>query len=202
MMRPFGLRRFVSLYLVLLASTSMVTWVIVTPPRFEQYASISVLSQRLTASNYFPGNTSTVEPGQPVSWNIQVYNHMGAAQLLLLIVRLSNETIAGPDATTNSPSSGTALLELTRATLNDETWTVPLQWSVINITQTNQVAIQIMQVNSATIGGINVSSPSGKNFRIIVELWTYDIETHSFIFSFKSDGAIRIAWNQLWFDVS
>ncbi len=194
-------RRFVSTYLVFLALTALTAWVVANPPRFEEFISLSVLSMNMTGTGYFSSNTSTVGTGELISWNIQIYNHMGSTQLLLVDVKLSNETLPGPDAKANSPSSGMSLFRASRAILGNETWKMPLQWSIVDHTQGGVVVMQRMQVNNQTASGINVSANSGMNFRIVIELWTYDLQTHNFIFSFQSNGILRSVWSQLWFDV-
>lgn len=194
-------RHFVSTYLVFLALTTTTAWVVANPPRLEEFVSLSVLSRDLTGTGFFSDNTSTVRTGELVAWNIQVYNHMGTTQLMLVDVKLSNETLPGPDAKTNSPSYGVSLFQIVDAVLSNQTWNMPLQWSILDQTQNGAVVIQSMQVNNQTVSGLDVSATSGKNFRIVVELWTYDVQTHSFLYSLRSNGEIRSVWVQLWFNV-
>ncbi len=174
-------------------------WLSVNPPAYEQFASVSVLDANLGTISYFPGNTSKVQLGQVITWEIQLYNHVGSTQLFLVDVKLSNETIPGPVASTNQPSAGTVVFQATKATLNNETWIFPLQWSVANFTRAGLATITNMQVNNQT-SSVNVSAISGRNFRMVVELWTYDVQNHNFLFSFRSGGTVESVWGQLWFD--
>ena len=186
--------------MIFIAVTSLVAWVTLNPPQGEQFASISVLNQNMEAYDYFPANTTTVQENLLVSWNIQVYNHMGTVQYILIIIRLSNATLSGPNATARIPGSGPIIANFTRVAMVGETWNVPLQWSIVNDTTGSLSEIQTVKVNNQA-SNPNLSSVNGKNYRIVIELWTYDVEIHGFIFSYRSQGMVTSIWNQLWFNV-
>lgn len=204
-------REFLALFFAFLAIASLVAWVSANPPATEQFAALSALGPLNIAGVYFPGNNRTVSLNQPVSWNIQVYNHMGSSQLFLVYVFLANRTIPGPDASTNTPTNRTftpfPLLQEYHAVVNNETWNLPLQWSVTNRTSTgSSVNIHSMMINNQQVQGLGVSglvvdNNNGTNFRLVIELWSYDIPSHGFLFSYVSNKSLNSVFNQIWFTV-
>ena len=185
-----------------LVLTSTITWVVANPPRLDEFSSISVLGPSMTATSYFPGNSTTVGQNVPINWTVQVYNHMGSVQLFLVRVLLSNLTIYGPNATDNSPSEGSPILDVYRAVQHNETWTLPLQWSIIDDPSVGgTTTIQTMSINNSTVNPpVKVSASGGLNFRIVIELWSYDIRLGGFIFSFTSNGSLASVFDQIWFN--
>ncbi len=188
------------MFIIFLGLTALIAWVIQNPARAEEFASISVLNEKMMASNYYPGNTTLVPENTLLSWDIQVYNHLGSIQLMLVIARLSNATLSEPNATYNLPGSGFPIANFTKLVLSNETWTIPLQWEIVNDTTGSAASIQVMRVNNQTVYP-NLPSVSGKNFRVEIELWTYDVEIQDFLFSFHTDHRVSSVWNQVWFNI-
>jgi hypothetical protein len=161
-----------------------------------------------TAGPYFPNNNSIVAVGnETIPWTIQVYNHLGSSQLFWVKVLLANRTIPGPDPSTNTPTNANASLVFQQyhALLNNDNWTIPLQWSVSNRTITDStVTIHSMIVNGENISGVEVSGsisdPNANNFRLVIELRTYYIPTQGFLFSYLSDKQHSV-FDQVWFTV-
>ncbi len=93
------------------------------------------------------------------------------------------------------------LFQSYRAMLSNETWNLPLSWSITSETSVSGTTkIQSMMINNALVPGTDVSAVNGKNFRIVIELWSYDVQTHSFLFSFMTRGVLDSAFNQIWFN--
>ncbi len=194
-------REFLTLFLAFLVLTSLVAWVVANPPANEDFASVSVLGSRMSAVSYFPNNITTVFLNEQIQWNVQVYNHMSTTQLFALYIKLANTTITSPNATSNTPSGGFLLFQSYRAMLSNETWNLPLSWSITSETSVSGTTkIQSMMINNALVPGTDVSAVNGKNFRIVIELWSYDVQTHSFLFSFMTRGVLDSAFNQIWFN--
>ncbi len=194
-------REFLTLFLAFLVLTSLVAWVMANPPSNEDFASVSVLGPRINATSYFPNNIMTVFLNEQIQWNIQTYNHMGNTQLFALYIKLANTTITSPNATSNTPSRGFLLFQSYRALLNNETWNLPLSWSITSETSAlGTTRIQSMLVNNSPVNGTDVSAISGRNFRIVIELWSYNVQTHSFLFSFMTRTGLNSAFNQIWFN--
>ncbi len=191
--------------MVFLVLTSTIAWVVANPPRIDQFSSVSVLGPDMTAASYFPGNSTTVAPNAQINWTVRVYNHMGSVQLFLLQVLLSNLTIYGPNPTNNVPSErslAAPLFNATRAVQDNETWILPLQWSIVDDPSVGgTTTIQTMWINNLPLA-VNplVSASGGMNFRIVIELWSYDTQLRDFIFSFTSNGSVASVFDQIWFD--
>jgi hypothetical protein len=125
---------------------------------------------------------------------------MGTSQLFLLKVILANTTITGPDAARNIPTQGSLLMQSFRVVLNNETWSLPLQWSITGETNAGgSTTIQTMMVNNNPVNG-GISAVNGKSFRIVLELWSYDTQEHNVIFSFEVSGVLNSIFNQVWFN--
>jgi hypothetical protein len=194
-------REFLTLFLAFLVLTSLVAWVVANPPTNEDFASISVLGSRMNTVSYFPNNITTVFLNEPIQWNVQVYNHMSTTQLFAVYIKLANVTATSPNATSNTPSGGSLLLQSHRAVLRNETWNLPLAWSVTSETSVSGTTkIQSMTINNALVPGIDLSAVGGTNFRIVIELWSYDVQTHSFLFSFMTRTGLNSVFNQIWFN--
>ncbi len=194
-------KEFLTLFLAFLVLTSLVAWVTANPPSNEDFASVGTLGSNMNAASYFPNDVTTVSLNEQIQWNVQVYNHMGTTQLFAVYVRLANLTITSPNATSNTPSGGFLLLQYYRAMLNNETWNVPLKWSISSeIIGSGTTSIQSMILNNTPVSVAGVSALSGRNFRIVIELWSYDVQTHSFLFSFTARGALDSTFDQIWFN--
>ena len=200
----FKSREFVAVYLVFLVLALAVAWVAENPARIDEFTSISVLGTAATPTAYFPGNIANVSLNEVVHWNVQLYNHMGSTQLYLVRIKLGNFTTSyGPNATSNSPSQGPILLDTYRAVQENNTLTLPFQWSISNDTSlAGTTTIQAMTINNSVLNGIRVSSREGAGFRIVIELWTYDLQTHDFVFSFTSYGSLYSVFDQVWFNAT
>ncbi len=199
-------KEFAWLFLIFLSLTSITAWVAANPPLQEKFASISVLGMDMAATNYFPAGNSTIIPQEAIQWNAFVYNHLGSAQLFLFTIKLANQTTSGPNSTTNEPNSGKILMQTHRAVLGNETWNIPISWFVGSFTNTTAsqgsiVSIDSMNVNGQWTNGTMISAIGGRNFRIVLELESYDIQTGSFVFSFRSNGTVRSVWDQIWFNL-
>ena len=96
------------------------------------------------------------------------------------------------------------LAQYYRAMQNGDTWTVPLSWSITNESKTptpsNTTTIESVTVNNQAVNNTNISAIGGTNFRIVIELWSYSIVTHSYIFSFLSNGVLDSVFDQVWFN--
>jgi hypothetical protein len=197
-------KEILALYLGFLILTSLIAWVYAHQPISEEFASISVLGSNNTAAYYFPNNITTVTLNEQIPWNLQIYNHMGNAQLFLVYIKLSNTSYTlGPNATSNSPNQEPPLAKFYRAVLNGEIWNIPLVWSVTRESIAGgSTTIQNMTVNGSPTPPVDISAVGGIGFRIIVELWSYDVGDKSFIFSFEANEVLQSIFNQVYFNTA
>ena len=116
---------------------------------------------------------------------------------------LANLTTTSPNATSNTPSGGTMLAQYYSSMQNGDTWTIPLSWSITNesktLTPSNTTTIESVTVNNQVVNNTNISAIGGTNFLIVIEIWSYSIVTHSYIFSFLSNGVLDSVFDQVWF---
>ncbi len=197
-------RELATLFLIFVVLASLTAWVVANPPVNEDFASISVLGSRMNAAFYFPNNDTKVVINEPIQWYVQVYNHERDIQLFSVYVILANLTTTSPNATSHTPSGGTMLAQYYRAMQNGQTWTIPLSWSITNETfatvPVTKTTIQRLAVNGQAVNDAGISAITGANFRIVVELWSYSVQSHSYIFSFIANGALDSVFNQVWFN--
>jgi hypothetical protein len=193
-----------AIYVGFLIMTSLIAWVYAHQPSTEQFASVSLLGSNNTAADYFPSNITTVTLNEQIQWNAQIYNHMGTAQLFLVYIKLSNTSYTlGPNATSNSPNQEPPVAQFYRAVLNGETWNIPLQWSLTGESIAGgSTTIKNMTVNGSPASPVGASAVGGRGFRIIVELWSYDVEDKSFIFSFEANEVLESIFNQIYFNTA
>ena len=92
---------FIISYVTLLVTINIGYWLITHERPDERFLSISTLGKNDTKTGYYPSNdnnnTTTILPGQKVSWYIHVYNHAGTAEYVSIRIKLLNSTDPMPD---------------------------------------------------------------------------------------------------------
>jgi hypothetical protein len=146
-----------------------------------------------------------VLPGQKVSWHIYVYNHAEGAEYVSVRIKLLNSTDATPDESYSGGPHGQDLYEFRRLLARNSSWNIPLDWTISNVSTDldhGYVIIEALDINNHNVGGLNVTSVQGKDFRMIIELWKYNMEDKAFVFQgFPENDNNRGAWNQIWFNL-
>ena len=105
------------------------------PPPDEQYFAMWMLGPDGFAEHYFPGDNSNLRLNEPLNWTIGVQNQMGGLEYVVVRVKLLNSSLAGPISATGSPSSVQPILEFTRVLIENETWSIPFDWMIVNATR-------------------------------------------------------------------
>jgi hypothetical protein len=146
-----------------------------------------------------------VHVGQTVTWHIYVYNHAGSAQYISVRVKLLNSTDTTPDENYSEKARSQHLYEFRRLVARNTSWDMPLNWTISNVStglDDRYVMINGLDLNNHPIEGLDVTSLRGKDFRMIIELWKYDMEVKAFVFEgFPENDNNRGAWNQIWFNL-
>ena len=151
--------------------------------------------------NYYPRGDSTINVGETVSWNVNVNNMMGGSEYVSVRLRL-DPTKTGSNDNVPSPYLEGHITEIEHVLMNNSTWTMPLDWTITSIDrEENNVRIRSLNANGIDVNNLNVSSSSG-SFRMVLELWRYDIESKNFVFYWSAAGDNRSAWNHIWFNVA
>ena len=198
------LKLFAAVFLIALVVLSAIAMLARIPYPNDDYFALFTLGADQKTENYFPGDVVDILPGIRIHWFIGVYNHMGSVQLVKLKFKLLNLTMEGPDQLTKTPSKRPSFYEKTRLVLSNETWTLPLVWSINNATRSqNASAIYSILFNNEILSdNVEARALYGHNFRVVIELWVYRETTKNFSFVWSANGEQRCTWNQVWFNMT
>lgn len=173
------------------------------PPPDEQYFEMWILGPGGYAQYYYPHGNSNLRINEPLNWTIGVQNQMGNLEYVVVEVKLLNSTSTGPIASNGSPSSVQPILKFTRVLVENETWSMPFEWMIVNATRENgAIVITGLSINGAQLNGLFASASSGVNFRFVFELWFYDASSNSLVFSQPTTVGPRSVWTQIWFNAT
>jgi hypothetical protein len=141
-----------------------------------------------------------------VSWHIYVYNHAESAEYVSVRIKLLNSTDVTPDENYySSEVRSQDLYEFRQLLARNSTWSIPLNWTISNVStdpDRGYVTINGLDINDHHVEGLNVTSLQDKDFRMIIELWKYDMEDRAFVFQgFPENDNNGGAWNQIWFNI-
>jgi uncharacterized membrane protein len=198
------LKVFVAAFLISLAVFSTVAFLASVPYPYDDYFALYTLGATGTAEHYFPGDQVDILPRTRMSWYVGVYNHMGTVQLVRVAFKILNETMVGPNQLNNTPSARDSFYEITRLLVTNETWVLPVSWSVLNATSTeNATSIHSLLFNGQVLGdNVETEAQYGLNYRIVIELWVYDDVSGNFSYVWTANGVARSAWNEVWFNMT
>jgi len=202
-----SLRILLPLFLTSLLIFEAAAYVTLTPRPHQTFLQEYALGAGGLASDYYPNNSTFIQQEEFVKWYIGVSNQMGSLQFVDIQVKLGNQTIAAPNDTTLIPSPAPLIVEFKRFIQNNETWTFPFVWRILNFTTTatGRTRIVQMQINNVTYllqNSPTCASLSSCGFRFIFELWTWNIDLAQFQIGWWNEGTQQIAWLQLWFDIT
>lgn len=183
--------------------TSGVAYGTLYPPPSEQFFAMWILGSEGLAEHYYPRDDPNLRAGEQINWTLAVYNHMGSLQYVVVRVKLLNSTIASPDELTGRPSPVPSLLEFARVLVDNETWSVPFKWTILNTSpRGGSLMLTGLSIEQANLGGELVTAASGINYRFVFELWFYDPEFNNLAFSWETMNVKHSVWTQIWFNVT
>jgi len=169
----------------------------------DQFLTLSTLGSDMSTGNYYPRLGSFVSEGEALNWNVRVYNHMGEPEYVAIRVKVLNATQFAPDGELSLPSPSEHIYEERHVLADNSTWTMPLDISIKDLEVSDgHYAIRTLSVNGNEIGNLNVANENSNNFRVIVELWRYDVKFENFVFTWPSGPESGTAWNQIRIQVS
>ena len=196
-------RTLIAVFITLLIVFEMLAYVATTPRPQERFFQIYVLGAKRMAADYYPNNGTNVRPAEPVQWFVGVTDFMGNVQLAVIRVKLGNQTIPPPDDVNTSPSPAPLVTEFSRFIQNNETWEFPFVWQIVNaVAVDGSVSILELRINDETFQLQSSSARAGYNFRLIIELWTWDTESGALQFGWRTANEHRVAWLQVWFNAT
>ena len=182
---------------------STLAYVTLNPRPEEHFFASWILGSQSLAANYYPNDNPNIGVREEVRWALGVYNHMGSLQYVVLRVKLLNSTMTSPNDALGQPSLAPAILEFSRVLVNNETWSIPFVWEILNSTlKGGHVTITRVSINQTSLTGQFASAVSGYNFRFVFELWYYDTATNDLAFSWRTDGQVHSVWTQIWFNAT
>jgi hypothetical protein len=183
--------------------TSFAAYLSFNPPRTEEFYAMWILGSDGLTENYYPDQNPNLKVDQTLNWTIDIYNHMGSLQYVVLRVKLMNSTLPSPDDSTGQPSPVPSIVDFRRVLVDNETWTVPFTWRILKLDHgTSVVTITELSLNQNLISGQLAVARSGFNFRFVFELWHYDLASEKLVFPWTTAGATQAAWTEIWFNAT
>jgi hypothetical protein len=196
-------RTVIVIFITLLIVFEMIAYVSTTPRPREQFFQFYVLGSNRMAADYYPNNDSNIRLGEPVRWHVGVTDLMGNVQLVSIRVELGNETIRAPNDTQGLPSPAPLVTEFMRFIQDNETWELLFVWQILNVSSVEgSTRILELQVNNQSFLMQDSSARDGYNFRLILELWTWNVDSGALEFGWWTATEHRVAWLQLWFNAT
>jgi uncharacterized membrane protein len=196
-------RTWVIVFITFLVIFEAAAYVATTPRPTEQFFQVYVLGSNHLAADYYPNDDPNIRLGDSVRWYVGVTNFMGSVQLVDVRVKLGNETISPPDDQSGLPSPAPLVAESLRFLQDNETWEFPFVWQILNVTESQGATrILLLQINNQTYPVQSVDAVNGYNFRFIIELWTWNVDSNGFGFGWYAGSEHRVAWLQVWFNAT
>ncbi len=195
-------RLFLITFAISISLSLAIAYLVSGDMQYGNFLSISLLGSNMTTTNYYPNNIPEIDINDEMRWYVQVYNRMNAAEYVSIRIKLLNSTHEAPNTNLNTPSPIEHIYEIRKVVPINKTLTIPLKWKVLStINLGNYTIIREISINDNPIN-LNIGSLEGKNFRIVIELWRYNIEKRDFEFVWLDDkNKERSAWNQIWFSI-
>ena len=192
---------FLVIFISLTAIFSSVTFYAMSAKPSQTFIGLGLYSQR-GLQGYIPNSNLTIVTGQSLNWTFAVTNRMNKAEFVMIITRIGSNSTLSPNATT--PTTTLPQLGATEQFINDgETsrisfnWTIESSYQVAGLTYLNISIAGQSPISSAPVG-----TPSGRNFRLIFELWTFDPVSGSFQYGYPGQTSQVGVWLQVWFNAS
>jgi hypothetical protein len=196
-------RTLLAVFITLLIVFEMIAYVTTTPRPQERFFQLYVLGANHMAADYYPNNDTNIRLGESVHWYIGATDFMGNVQLIVVRIKLGNKTIAPPNDLQATPSPAPLVTEFTRFIQNNETWEFPFVWQIVDtLSVGNSTRILQVGISNETYQLQDSSATNGDNFRFIIELWTWNTESHILQFGWQAGGEHRVAWLQVWFNAT
>jgi hypothetical protein len=199
--------RLLQIFLTLLIVFEMGTYTSTITRPSEKFFQFYVLGSDQSVGNYYPNNLTRIVIGENIRWNLGLVNDMGSVQFVSIRVKVGNQTIDAPNDTMALPSPAPFITEFKHFMQNNETWQIPFDWQIANAATTpdGHVRIQELTIDNQTYA-LNVpltcSSMNSCSFRLIFELWTWNVDSADFQFGWWNGNQQQIAWLQVWFSLT
>jgi uncharacterized membrane protein len=190
---------FLVLFISLTAIFSSVTFYATSAKPNQAFIELGVYAQR-GLQGYIPNSNLTVATGQSLNWTFAVTNRMNRAEFVMIITRIGNSSTPTPNAT--NPSTTLPQLGATELFINDgEISRLGFNWSIESKYQTSGLTyLNLSIAGQPPISSVPVGTTSGRNFRLIFELWTFDPVSGSFQYGYPGQTSQVGVWLEVWFN--
>jgi len=195
-------RNSLTIFIISLIAFSALAYVTTTPRSREEFFQLYLLGSNRKLGGYFPDNNPNISLGTAIRWHVGVTNFMGSIQYVAIKFKLGNMSIPPPDETTLVPSPAPLVMEYQRVILDNETWEFPFEWKIVAATPKRDATSLVLNINGTIVETPGVVSTDARNFRMIIELWIYNPSTGTVEFGWVTGSQRRIAWLQVWFNVT
>jgi uncharacterized membrane protein len=196
-------RTLITVFITLLIICEMLAYVATTPRPQEQFFQLYILGAHHMAADYYPNNDTDISIGEPVTWYLGVTDNMGSVQLVSVRVKIGNQTIKPPNDQNGTESPAPLVAEYMRVLQDNETWEMPFVWTITDaVSAGNSTRLLTLQFDNETYTLQDSTASGGRNFRLIFELWTLQVESDTFQFGWNANGEHRVAWLQVWFNMT
>lgn len=169
---------------------SLLFYMAIHPKQGEQFFALSVLGPNLKAEGYYPTEEGKILVGENASWFIEVSSHMSSSNLVRLTIGLGvpEESPSG-----TFPKVGVDTVAVYDKILQEgQTWTLPLNWRVVSAASDLEGKVNVCMALNNIVVQPAVVSEQGKNFRMIIGLWSIEPGTQTY--------QLR-SWLQVWFSI-
>jgi len=190
---------FLVVFVCLTAIFSSVTFYVISPKPEQPFMGFGVFSQQ-GLQGYVPSNM-TITPPQTFDWNLTVTNRTSKEQFIMVIVRIGNSTTFSPNVTSPAPTPS-ELGKMERFVSDGETSNIDFTWTIESTNRTGNLVFVNLQINGQSVSSAPVGAASGSKFRLIFELWTFDLASGSFQYGYPGEISQVGTWLQVWFSVS
>ena len=192
---------FLILFVSLTAIFSSVTFYVTSARPSQSFVGLGVYSQR-GLQGYIPNSNLTVARGQTLNWTFAITNRMNKAEFVMIITRIGSNSTLTANAT--NPATTLPQVGATERFVNDgETSRINFNWTVESSYQTAGLTYLNVSFDSQpTISSAPVGTASGRNFRLIFELWTFDAVSGSFQYGYPGQTSQVGVWLQVWFNAA
>ena len=165
----------------------------------EEFISWGVFSPTGNLSGYFSGPGANVTVGEILSWHFAITNNMGSIQFVRMVYRLANSTYLSPNSTVPAdgvPEIGNSSIFVAKS----QTGVLNFTWGIVSKTVSSGLVFLRMMINGRQVSS-QVGADAGQRFRFFFELWTYDTQSHEFLYGYKGQTSRVGEPLQIWFNV-
>jgi hypothetical protein len=189
---------YVAITVAIIASTIVYTFF--NPSQPEQFFALHLLGTEENG-DLFPNNNANISSGTPITWRIGVQNHMKNTQYIALRIKLGNQLLSAPNQLTCTPALLPPLYEYQAILGPNQIYQTEFTWSITNITSSGQTFILDLLLATSSIKSAGYAV-NGLGFRMIIELWTLNLDTSEFHFGWTTGSEKSCVWSQVWFNAT